>query len=501
MNNNDNHNGEAPSRKILIVGANRLGLELGKGLGGEHCVLMDSQPEALSRADQEGLTIRHGEATSRLVLERLHLKEFATLIAATYDDTYNLETCRAAQQVAPEIRMMAVQNDPEATARFTELGIETVSVVNNVVGAFKSRIFTSSTKPVGLGMTAGEIVEVTVHPLSRLCYVPIAQLAARNWRIGMIYRDREIVFPRPWLSLQPHDRVVLTGMPKMVEIITGLLTTGKPQFPMQFGPAVLLPLMLGEERDRPLVVEAITMARHTGIQEIDVLIGRPYEKIEIPPLVAQIEEALPGVQINLIATRLGLIPALLEHVQRKDYGVVVVPPFPRSTLDLSLKRGSPIVDLLHQGGCPILLATGQSDYRTALLPVTGALSTRRTLDLVLDMTSQVGLALTALSVSPPNLVLGQTERLAMRTAQNLLVESARIHNLEITFKRDKSGNPIRQVLATARNHDLLVLPLDAQNPMTLSRRILRPDVSYFLAHQSPISTLILPAIPDSPEGS
>jgi len=117
------------------------------------------------------------------------------------------------------------------------------------------------------------------------------------------------------------------------------------------------------------------------------------------------------------------------------------------------------------------------------------------------MTSQVGLALTALSVSPPNLVLGQTERLAMRTAQNLLVESARIHNLEITFKRDKSGNPIRQVLATARNHDLLVLPLDAQNPMTLSRRILRPDVSYFLAHQSPISTLILPAIPDSPEGS
>ena len=98
----------------------------------------------------------------------------------------------------------------------------------------------------GVGLGKNEILEVEVHPNSRLAYKTIGSIRPRRWRIGIIYRDEAIVVPRDDTVLKPEDKLIILGDPRVLKTVAEMLTFRFVQFPLEYGDRTLA-LLFGDE--------------------------------------------------------------------------------------------------------------------------------------------------------------------------------------------------------------------------------------------------------------
>ena len=245
------------SGKCMIIGLGDIGLQLVRSLSrsiGLICV--DTSAELLEVARQlrsEGLETFQGDATSRLFLERAGAGEVDTILITTTSEDVNIEVARVLREHFSVPRVVALGITRGGIRTLEKLDVEVEGIFTASATFLRNRVEFKSKTVQGIGLGKNEILEVEVHGHSRLAGKSLASLNPRSWRVGIVYRDGNIVIPGGDTVLRAKDRVVLLGDPKVLKTVTDLLTFRFTHFPLEFGdtlvaylPAVADPAYLAE---------------------------------------------------------------------------------------------------------------------------------------------------------------------------------------------------------------------------------------------------------------
>lgn len=90
------------------------------------------------------------------------------------------------------------------------------------------------------GLGEGEIMEILVPSGSVYCYRQLGSISQKEWRIAGIYRQNQLLLSNYALTIQPNDRLLAIGNPKILGNIYRQVTSSLGQFPIPFGKDLFL---------------------------------------------------------------------------------------------------------------------------------------------------------------------------------------------------------------------------------------------------------------------
>ncbi|MGE4296346.1 MAG: COG3400 family protein [Campylobacterales bacterium] len=103
-----------------------------------------------------------------------------------------------------------------------------------------------SAQYVGLGQ--GEIIEAQVPFGSSYAYRHVSNIEQKKWKIAAVYRNRELVLPRPSLMIRPGDNLLLIGQPSILKSVYKAIKIETGQFPAPYGRNLYLLLDISRKR-------------------------------------------------------------------------------------------------------------------------------------------------------------------------------------------------------------------------------------------------------------
>ncbi|MBI2942018.1 MAG: NAD-binding protein [Chloroflexi bacterium] len=420
-----------------------------------------------------------GDGTSRLVLERAEVSAAAALVAMTGDDEANFECARIARELLGVRRVLALVHDPTRLARFSAAGIEPVLGSGAIATLIANRLERAFQAAVSVGLGQGEIVEVMVESTSPVLGQPLRSFEPRDWIVAAVYREEELLIPHGDTEIRVGDRLLLVGRPAVLPAVADYLRGSIPRFPQPYGSRLVA--LLTPRASAAYLAEVKYLASAAQISGID-LVDDSSEPGAVRPAKRWRLNADDDHTHRLLERALA-IPSL---------GCLVLPSEPFGLLEAAGLRGSALDRALGRTRWPVLVARGSFPYRRILLPVTPQRNQLPAVRLAAGLAKLLGASLTAVTVTPPEFVVGGAAIGEQARALADAVAVAETHRLAIATEQ-LAGNPIREILSLANEHDLVVL---AHRPGDRSWRLnLRPDISAYLAQGCARSTLILPVWP------
>lgn len=403
-----------------------------------------------------------GDGTSRLLLEDLRGPPGSNtaLVAATGDDRTNVEVCRLGSEL--EYRpIVGISIHPSAVPRYEAVGARPIvraTLLGDVVERALRYDGIAVASTIGLGK--GDVLEVRVLPTSPFIGQPLMTLDPDRWRVAAIYRRNELVIPTGRTTIEADDRVLLVGDPEILPMVAEDLRVGVPDFPLRFGPniVVFLPDGPNEQLDR----EAEILGRTTRAKNVVrvALDAPPKEKLD-----AKVQRALAA-----------------------DPGVVIADTAPRGLLDRVLGRSGRNGRLCDTVGVPVLFARGELQSKRIVFVVSPGMPHLRMGDVAIDLARMLDAPLVVEVVELPAF-LGGSDRDAEQAAAGI-VKRAELHRLPPTVLRVR-GNPIAEVVGSARPDDMLVVTRARGQRDSFAT----PDLALRIALAAPCSTLVLTGAP------
>lgn len=490
--------------RVVVVGAGSTGSTLSACLGEKHQVILvdktapsASTEQATTELDSLGQATagRRGvwrvcaDGSSRLVLEALYDPDTrCALVATAGGDRVNLEAGRLGREVGFD-PVIAIQHDSARDESYRQ---------HNITALDRSRLLADQVErslrvhgavvPSGIGLGQGELIEIRLLNASPVLHRPLKELAPHRWRVAAVFRGDALIVPVGDTVLEVDDRVLLVGDPRVLPTVAGYLRMGTPQFPRPYGPNVVTLEPAGE--DPALADEAEGLARGCGAAQLRRGIpgGEHTDLDEEPePLTVPAHKGRTGR---------GTFPVpstaqsdFAAQVLRQRPGVVVTHPQLRSWFDRLLGRRGRDAELCDRLRVPVLFARGGFPYRRVLLPVSGSGLDIPAAELAIDVTRQLGAALTAVNVDLPPYISG----VSGQAVHEDVVPVRRLCELyEVPFDyHHHEGNPVRHVLAETGHHDLVVVARHFHRRDTY----FDPDVSLRIARGARCSVLVLTVRP------
>ncbi|HEX9872768.1 MAG TPA: TrkA family potassium uptake protein, partial [Deferrimonas sp.] len=235
----------------IIIGLGNIGLQLIKMLSRDFAlVCIDGNQKTLDTALElrgDSLTVLQGDATSRLVLERAGVAEADTVLITTTTEAVNIEVARILHDHFQVPRVVSIGITQKGIEQLESLGVEVESIFTVSATGLRNRMEHKTKAVHGIGLGKGEILEVEVHPHSRLANKPLAALHPKSWHVGIVYREGNILIPGGDTILRPKDKVVILGDPKVLRTVTDLLTFRFTLFPLEYGDTLVALFTNGEE--------------------------------------------------------------------------------------------------------------------------------------------------------------------------------------------------------------------------------------------------------------
>jgi Trk K+ transport system NAD-binding subunit/nucleotide-binding universal stress UspA family protein len=453
---------------LLVVGAGPTGLGVVERAGRIIAVtLIDKDPRRLEAlGGLESATLLQGDATSALVLREAGVEEAYALIAATSDDSANIESSRLAVAMGvPEV--LCRLSDPSRADEVMALGAQPVSADMAMAGALTARLpgVVVTTSEVGLGH--GEILQVRVMPGSLVVGRPLAEVATREYLVGAIYRDGALIVPHGDTRVEAGDQVLLVGEPETLRAIADYFRLGAAQFPRQFGRSIV---WWDPEGGSAGHEEAAWMRDLAGIERYHHVVpyGTP----------APADAAWP-TPIPLGPSEKELVDPVLAH----HPGLLVVPA-PRPRL-LGYGNTTALRALYNRARSPLLISRGTHPYKSILVPVGATETSFRGLEVAVDVARMVGAKITVMHATQPRFLGGSLGAEQAEQVVAHVAEVARLYGLEVAL-RVVEGNPVRAVIKEAANHQLVISARRRPQPDTY----FRPDVGLRIALQAPCSVVL-----------
>lgn len=474
------------SNRFVIVGLGRTGHELLQRLSREFeiaCITLDPEAEKLleelKRTDVELIT---GDATSRLVLSDARVDEADAVIITTTSSEVNTEVARILKEHFNPRRVIAVAFSQADAKEIETLGAEVANVHTAVAMGIRNMIEQKSKAAHAIGVGKEEILEVEIHPNSRFANKPLRFLNPIKWRMGIIYREGNIIVPKPDVVLKPRDRVVILGDPAVLKTVSEIMTFDFQKFPLEYGPRLLACVSGNEGGD---FIKEVNYAFSTF--PMDRALVFCSEKAD---------ELLSGLEIKdaeIDRTSLNPLNVLLESISDggAKQGLVVLHSsvFRASFFDGGKKRL--LSRILVSAKCPVVIARGTFPYERIAIPCTTGAAAERMVETGLEISSALSNELTALMVKPSKYIAGEEEAVEYSEMKKSVSSLSAIYRVKLEA-RELAGNPIKAVLDEMEGFNLLLADSRAMRKGGLVSSILNPDVMWNIIRKSPVSTLVLP---------
>lgn len=227
---------ERVARKLIIIGAGNVGLNLVKTLR-KRSPLVDikliEQDEARAEhvaAELGGsVVVLRGDALDRNILDEALAASTETAVAVTNDDETNIFASVLAKQAGCK-RAITLVNKRSYETITPALGLNAVVSPSAVTISTVLRYIrpTSINALYTLREDFGEVIEATITEESRLRRRPLDQLGLPvGMKIGAVIRDSDVIFPEPDMLLRTGDVVIALVTYSYLQLAEALLGAGR----------------------------------------------------------------------------------------------------------------------------------------------------------------------------------------------------------------------------------------------------------------------------------
>lgn len=484
--------------RCFIIGAGNIGQKLIRLLSPDReLVLIDQNQEALDAAMElrgNGVTPIQGDATSRLLLEQAGLSKSDIVLITSTVEKVNIEVARVVKEYFETRQVFAVGITRKGIDAMEQLGVEVENIFAVSAIGLRNRLEHNTKTVHGIGLGKNEILQVEVHPNSRLANKTIGSIRPRRWRIGIIYRDDTILVPRDEVVLKPKDKLIILGDPRVLKTVSEMLTFRFVQFPLEYGDRILV-LLFGDEPETfyaelayvlktfPLTQASIIHlpTRQSSLERSrEHLAARELEQYELRQLtLAELLEdpaAAPGP-----AGKVGLVVLSRAHLGRR----LKRPLSARS-------RKSLLIQLSQTFRAPLLMCGGTFPYRQMGLPCMAEDKLQGNMQTAMEIAASLQGNLEALLCKPSEYIADDGELTDYDSMCKTIDRLRQIYRTDV-HESLLEGNPIRAFTEALDDHKLLIANIGEWRRPRLLPDWLNPDVPWQVVDRAGISTLLLPS--------
>lgn len=485
--------------KYIIIGLGSIGLELLKKIPRDIdlvCIDIISELEATAKNIREDCTFFPGDSTSRLVLEAAGVDEADGVIITTTAEKVNIETARILKEHFNTGRVIAIGTTTAGIEALEDLGVEVESMFTASAVAIRNRLAQASRAAHAIGLGKEEILEVEVHPYSRLANRPLRTLTPLRWRIGIIYRDENILVPRRDTVLKPRDRVIILGEPAVLKTVSEILTFKFEQFPLEYGSTAISYLTGNETED--------------FFNELDYLFSVfPLNRMifiyskKASGKAESIDKFIKKINIKNHEARkssLAALPSIEEAVSdlKGDLGIIVMAKDVLSLSNFNFFRVNSnlfLNSLIHKFNCPLILTAGTFPYEKACVPCIESMHIQSTMETAFEITSSLHNEITALLINPSKYISSDEDINEFQAMKKTLNDVSSMYKMSANNKV-LDGNPVKSVIASLPDFNLLITGTAGWKRHRWLPSFLSPDVVWDIVRESSISMLLLPVVED-----
>lgn len=468
---------------ILICGAGFISAELLKRFSETWRVTLVEKDETLlgrfSNRYTSIVQVLAGDASSPVVLEEARLADQEYVLALTRDDRVNLAVATFAREAGIKniISLLYLQ---EYLPRFQALDVATVNVTQAVAGTIYHYLQDPRITVTTVAQGRAELLELEVGGNPKLVGRSMSQVHHPDWRIvGLIRQEKMLPYDTETI-LQKGDRVLILGQLDVFKDVCSLIECGEPHFPLLYGNSLVL--VLPDEQPaahRIMLQESLHLIKNTKLQHMTVFCRDDTSAQEVHQA-----QGPQGLTIDVQQTTTHSLDAIKDFGRHNNLGIIVFSLLERTFVDVLAK---PVhIALAHALPCPMLVAKGTHPYESILVPFNGSAITREALEAAIDLSIQTEASVTAAIIREPEFLHG-TEDESQWVADLLEQVRQLAHIYKINIEEVvKTGNPVAEVCALARNFNLMVIGSTNE-----AKEFLTPHVGELLVRKSPCSVLII----------
>ena len=211
--------------KVMIIGANALGLELTRDLlaAGVKVKLIDRDEKKCRRAAKllRRALVLHGDGTDVAMLESEGVQEMDGFVSLSSEEETNIMACLLAHYHGAG-KTVCLVNRPDYVPLLPLLGIDTaiaprLSTAARIVRFVKRGAVVSAES---LGFSGAEILQIHLREGSRGLNLPLAEIDfPRDAVIGAVMKRGNVVTPCGDTVLEAGDEVVVFALPSGVSAV------------------------------------------------------------------------------------------------------------------------------------------------------------------------------------------------------------------------------------------------------------------------------------------
>ncbi len=474
--------------RVLIAGAGKTAREILRRLGKSWEIVLVDLTEDRFPSFKKMKPVKKvliGDASSNIVLQEAEIGKADFFVATTNRDEINLEACILAQAHGVK-NIISIVNDSSNLQKFREREIRCICGTSLV--AHHIETFLESPKMVitSIGEGRGEVMEIKALHNSPAVGKSLQEIGSRDWLIGAIYREGEMIIPHGDTVIQRDDLVTVVGSSSLFKTISRFFTIDDPKFPLDYGQNILVPVQ--NEQDVEISVpEAVYLTRDFKAKKVVFLVSKAETSARDESLLQRVVHQAEGrveFELRKLDEGTGLEDAIIDISQHESIGCVVTNLSEINLIEKLMGRNR-AVDLAHRISCPLLVAKKRFPYKRILVPTNATKAAELAAEVAVDIGRIVNAEVATVSVSDPVFLATRDSGKWAQTAMRHVRQIGEMHHFpmeEILLE----GNPVREVVRTAEKYDLIVM-----GSTTRGRSILKPNVGEHIIREAKSSILIV----------
>ena len=205
------------TRRAIIIGGGNIGLLLAKKIEEKYpdidLRLIERNLQRAHYVSQQlkKTLVLHGDGLNRQIMEEASSESTEVVITVMDSDEANILSSILAKNYGTQ-RSITLINNTNFVPLVSSMGVDaivsprSITVSSILQHVRKGRILSAHSLRDGFA----EVMEIEALETSSVINIPLRDLKKpENTIIGAIYRDDEVIIPRPDTVIRPHDRVII----------------------------------------------------------------------------------------------------------------------------------------------------------------------------------------------------------------------------------------------------------------------------------------------------
>jgi len=441
--------------------------------------------------DKKNIEFIHGDASSILTWRKIDIKNVSSVISTINDTEVALEICRIGREtfkLEKVIRFIILLFDKSREKEFERFSADIINPLDIVSKTIVSLVEKNFNIATNIGLGEGELVETKVLANSHLVDRKLKHFKSTRWRISAIYRNGKFILPTGETKIKIGDRVVIAGYPSVVENIVNIFIKGIPQFPLQFGTDIAVPL--NPDNLKPLE-EAEYLRRNSKAHKLQIYFFKNIQKEKLDKALQFLDKSFYEIK--------GKIKDITELFKKKkgreNIGIVIVPfinlPFYYQSI-FAFMKSSFIKKIMKIADKPFLLSRATFPYSEIVVSLNSP-DPAFTLEIGMELSRISKIPLKVVYATTISEMRGLEEEKALKERKDIVNDFKHIYGTNIEFVI-LEGNPIKESVKYINKLEkcLVIMSYDKKLGISIFDSIFKPHIQYSIVKNIDQSALLIP---------